>query len=53
MEDEKAIVKFQNRFWLVHEKRGEMLILWRDGQRAVVPENLIKYIKVDTRKGDY
>lgn len=52
--EEKAIVKFQDRFWMVDEKRGEMLIIWRDGCTAIVPENLIKYIKValPTDEGD-
>jgi hypothetical protein len=52
MNEQKSIVKFQDKFWLVHEKRGEMLVLWRDGRRAIVPESLIKYITVVTEKGE-
>lgn len=41
--DEKPIVKFQNKFWVVHEKKGEVLVLWRDGRRAIVPEALVTH----------
>jgi hypothetical protein len=40
--DEKPIVKFQGKFWIVAEKKGEMLVLMRDGRRAIIPEQMVK-----------
>jgi hypothetical protein len=43
--ENKPVVKFQEKFWVVHEKRGETLVLMRNGQRAIVPESLVTYHK--------
>lgn len=42
---ENDLVKFNGYWWVLHKDKGEMVILWRNGERALAPKKEIEYLK--------
>jgi len=44
-ENEKPLVKYDGKWWVLYSVKDGMATIWTNGQPALVPEELLQYEK--------